>query len=214
LSRLESLPEESPEVAEKSQLQKIAKADMHLITWNKVHRKKQMLEKKLKKKIKNPFLGPKGKGFRQKYAPTFKTAIPYESKENTVIKNKKPKKQELKFSPLIQQYMSSKKIIHKNCAPSFKIKLTPYHSIMSDIESKNKMFNEKFNDAMKIAKYYENKLKRNTLNKTLNKEINKIKFQALDNSRRLHKRKIEETKYGAHEYANYILSILNSDFAI
>ena len=76
------------------------------------------------------------------------------------------------------------------------------------------MFNEKFNDAMKIAKYYDNKIKRNTLNKTLNKEIKKIRFQAKDNSKRLHKRKIEETKHGAHEYANYILSILNSDFAI
>ena len=67
---------------------------------------------------------------------------------------------------------------------------------------------------MKIAKYYDTKLKSNTLNKVLNKEINKIKFQALDNAKRLHKRKIEETKQGAHEYANYILSILNSDIGI
>ena len=67
---------------------------------------------------------------------------------------------------------------------------------------------------MKIANYYDNKLKSNTLNKNLNKEINKIKHQALDNSKRLHKRKIEETKNGAHEYANYILSILNSDLNV
>lgn len=137
----------------------------------------------------------------------FLTDIKFEKK----IKPSNPKKKELKFSPLIEQYLRNKKHINKNCTAGFKIKLTPYHSNLLEIEKKNKIFDEKFNKAMKIAKYYEKKLKSNTLNKVLNKEINQIKFQALENSKRLHKRKIEETKNGAHEYANYILSILNSN---
>lgn len=209
-----SVSDESQEETEKTKMKKIAKGDMHLITWKKVHQKKQAFSEKIQQKMRNPFVGVKGKELRSKFPPVFKTAIDYEKKRQAKSRKFKQRKQELRFSPLIQQYMCIKKIIYKNCAPSFKIKLTPYHSIMSEIESKNKVYNEKFNEAMKIAKYYENKLKRNTLNKTLNKEINKIKFQALDNSRRLHKRKVEETKYGAHEYANYILSILNSDYTI
>jgi hypothetical protein len=204
----------SQEEQDKPRFKSIAKSEMHTISWNKVHRKKLQFKEQLKKKMtKNEGILKKKNGnfnFKSKII----SGTNFDSKENYTSKRFKSKKQELKFSPLMQQYIASKKIIHKNCAPSFKINLTPYHSILSDLDTKNKIFNDKFNDAMKIAKYYDNKLKRNTLNKNLNKEINKIKFQALENSKRLHKRKIEETKYGAHEYANYILSILNSDFSI
>lgn len=201
-----------PDEPDRAKVPAIPKSEMHLISWNKVHRKKLQFKQNLKQKM-NKNEGMLKKKDMASNLP-MKANLRGKSKENYNFRRYKSKKQELKFSPLIQQYMSTKKMIHKNCAPSFKINLTPYHSILADIDSKNKMFNEKFNDAMKIAKYYENKLKRNTLNKNLNKEINKIKYQALDNSKRLHKRKIEETKYGAHEYANYILSILNSDFVL
>ena len=199
----------------------IRPSEMHQITKNLVHRRKREFKKQMKENMQARETLQQVKQLKAQKRPrrAFLTAVNLSERVRAPKKlrhkvRRQTKKQELKFSPLLEQYMKNRKFINKNCAPGFKIKLTPYFSELLEIEKKNKIFDQKFNDAMKIANYYDNKLKSNTLNKNLNKEINKIKHQALDNSKRLHKRKIEETKNGAHEYANYILSILNSDLNV
>ncbi len=62
-----------------------------------------------------------------------------------------------------------------------------------------------------MAQKYSQKLKNNTINKKLNNQITKIKNQVLIHCKRLNKRKNEELDKGAHEYANYIVSMINTD---
>ena len=188
-------------------------SNMHLISDKLIHKKKLQFKKQMKDTYSNEnSVNSARKSYSNfKETPTFMTSVNDMESSMKLKKHAKIKKQELKFSPLIDQYIKGRKQINRNCTPGFKIKLTPYFSILSNIERKNVAFDQKFDEAMRVAKFYDGKLKANTLNKALNKEINKIKYHALDNARRLHKRKVEETKNGAHEYANYILSILNSD---
>lgn len=45
-------------------------------------------------------------------------------------------------------------------------------------------------------------------------EIKKFKSETLKHQRRLEKRKAEELERGAHEYANYLVSMLNSGITV
>ena len=44
----------------------------------------------------------------------------------------------------------------------------------------------------------------------MEKEIKKFKNETVKHHRRLEKRKAEELERGAHEYANYLVSMLNA----
>ena len=49
--------------------------------------------------------------------------------------------------------------------------------------------------------------------KNLKKEIKKLKNETIKHHRRLEKRKQEELERGAHEYANYLVSMLDAGLA-
>jgi len=59
----------------------------------------------------------------------------------------------------------------------------------------------------KTQKLYQNDIERM---KQMEKDINQIKAESRDHRIRLENRKKEELDKGAHEYANYLVSMLNS----
>jgi len=56
-------------------------------------------------------------------------------------------------------------------------------------------------------------LQNNVATKKMKEEIKKLKNETIKHHRRLEKRKQEELERGAHEYANYLVSMLDAGLA-
>ena len=91
-----------------------------------------------------------------------------------------------------------------------KMKLNPYDETQDDYEQKFKSYEKIINGAKNLANHFGVMIKKNQLNSELRKELHNIKQETTNHLRRLEKRRNEELEKGAHEYANYLVSMLNA----
>ena len=91
-----------------------------------------------------------------------------------------------------------------------KMKLNPYDETQDEYETKFKGYAKIIGGAKNLARDFEVLIKKNQLNADLRKELHIIKQETTNHLRRLEKRRNEELEKGAHEYANYLVSMLNA----
>ena len=91
-----------------------------------------------------------------------------------------------------------------------KMKLNPYDESQDAYEMKYKGYAKIIADAKQLADTFGKLIKDNKLNSELRRELHHIKMETSNHQRRLEKRKNEELEKGAHEYANYLVSMLNA----
>lgn len=90
------------------------------------------------------------------------------------------------------------------------MKLNPYDESQDEYEIKYKGYAKVISEAKALASKFDRLIKDNKLNSELRKELYHIKMETSNHQRRLEKRKMEELEKGAHEYANYLVSMLNA----
>lgn len=123
--------------------------------------------------------------------------------------SRKRETQTLKYSPIMERYLKIKDYKTRNYLRPLKIKVSKIDQDEMDIMDER-------------IKGYQDEVRKITLNQIkmkkkdkefkdeLNKQIKQIKLESQEHQRRLEKRKNEELEKGAHEYANYLVSMLNS----
>ena len=91
-----------------------------------------------------------------------------------------------------------------------KMKQNPYDESQEVYEEKYKGYVKVIAGAVALKEKFDNIFKLKTLNQDLKNEMYAIKQETTNHLRRLEKRKNEELEKGAHEYANYLVSMLNA----
>jgi len=129
----------------------------------------------------------------------------------------------MKYSPIVDRYVKNYKYKTRNYLRAFKMKFTEYDKnqklyIFRVIYKNSEFFisiEERFEKHLNTANMIMAKAKQ--MKKTAKdekikfmNEIKEFKRETVKHQRRLEKRKAEELERGAHEYANYLVSMLNS----
>lgn len=141
-------------------------------------------------------------------------SLPFLSKSELKKQHAKYKKERkiraLRYSPIVQRYLDLKEYKTKNFMKPNKMKLNPYDESQDQYEIKYKGYAEIIQKSKDLASQFDRLIKDNKLNSELRKELYQIKMETTNHQRRLEKRKNEELEKGAHEYANYLVSMLNA----
>ncbi|KRW99570.1 hypothetical protein PPERSA_13150 [Pseudocohnilembus persalinus] len=141
----------------------------------------------------------------QKKQSSYLPSIPLKGITN---KRNKRNHMNIRFSPIVERYLKSYKYKTRNTIQKFKMKFTEYDRNQQKID---KHFKE-YEDLAKGIKNHCNGLQKenNEQRQHLQQEIKKYKQETIKHHRRLEKRKEEELERGCHEYANYLVSMLNA----
>lgn len=119
-----------------------------------------------------------------------------------------------RYSPLMEHMSRFKAFKMKNTLKPLKTSLTPYLTEIGKVTKAAQLANKEFRDTYNMANDYTYKLKQEYYDNNLQKEVNKIKQETLSHCKRLEKKKKEELDKGSHEYANYIVSMINSSYVV
>ncbi|KAL4475443.1 hypothetical protein ABPG72_022078 [Tetrahymena utriculariae] len=137
-------------------------------------------------------------------------ALPSIGKELSNTRNKRVL-MPIKFSPILDKYIHSYNYQTKNYVTGFKMKFTQYDANKEVVEQKFKSY---LDLAEKIKERSDEMIIQNNIStKKMKDEIKKLKNETIKHHRRLEKRKQEELERGAHEYANYLVSMLDAGLA-
>ena len=116
----------------------------------------------------------------------------------------------MKYSPIMERYLSIKKYKTKNLLKPMTMRLTPYDENLDHYEKKFKRQKHIIKKATKLSEKYDQLIKDNLLNKELDENIARIKKEAMEHNKMLEEKKKAEVEKGAYEYANYLVSMLNA----
>jgi len=115
--------------------------------------------------------------------------------------------QELKYSPIMQEYLS-KDFKTKNIVKGCKMRFSKMSDNQEEIEAKFAQYKQIAKDINLNKIEFIKQAKKDK--KKLMEEIQAIKDESQKHVKRLAKRRDEELEKGAHEYANYLVSMLNA----
>jgi len=117
-------------------------------------------------------------------------------------------KQELRYSPIILTYLGAENYKTRNVVKGYQMN---FSKISTDKEEVEKRFDEYRQIAKKVNQDLEEfKVADKIAKKTLRKDLKKLREESWNHQRRLSRRRDEELEKGAHEYANYLVSMLNA----
>jgi peptidoglycan hydrolase CwlO-like protein len=115
-------------------------------------------------------------------------------------------------SPIVEIYLKNNKYRTRNYIQGFKMKFTEIDQNQNDLEFKFERYKKLADEIMKNS---DDMRKDNRKKKRKMKmEIKEIKEETVNHHKRLEKRKAEELERGAHEYANYLVSMLNAGITV
>ncbi|CAD8169176.1 unnamed protein product (macronuclear) [Paramecium tetraurelia] len=118
----------------------------------------------------------------------------------------------IKFSPIVQIYLAENKYSTRNQIQEYKMKFTESEKNQDELELKFaryiKLADQLKSEAIAMRDDNENRKKK------MKSEIKTIKQETVNHHKRLEKRKAEELERGAHEYANYLVSMLNAGITV
>jgi len=117
-------------------------------------------------------------------------------------------KQELRYSPIILTYLGTENYQTRNVVKGYQMN---FSKISTDREEVEKRFEEYRQIAKKVNQdLKEFKVEDKIAKKNLKRELKKLREESWNHQRRLSRRRDEELEKGAHEYANYLVSMLNA----
>lgn len=90
------------------------------------------------------------------------------------------------------------------------MKLTPYDESQREYENKLIGYNDIMKTSAKLAKKFNDLIKKVQLNKEMEDKIKAIKKKTQEHIKNLNEKRREENENGASEYANYIVSMGNA----
>lgn len=126
-------------------------------------------------------------------------------KSRLVSKMVKTTKSLIQFSPLIESYFEGKQLKYKNMVKPIPFRYTPFNEDFTGFDMISNSLAKEFDDLKaSVAKKANSTV---SSAQKLDKEVAKIKNQALEQIRNLHKRRNQELERGAHEYANYLIAM-------
>jgi len=117
-------------------------------------------------------------------------------------------KQELRYSPIILTYLGTENYQTRNVVKGYQMN---FSKISTDKEEVEKRFDEYREIAKKVNQdLKEFRIEDKIAKKEMKRELKKLREECWNHQRRLSRRRDEELEKGAHEYANYLVSMLNA----
>jgi len=117
-------------------------------------------------------------------------------------------KQELRYSPIILTYLGTENYQTRNVVKGYQMNFSKISTDREEVEKRFENYRQiakKVNQDLKEFKV-EDKINK----KNLKRELKKLREESWNHQRRLSRRRDEELEKGAHEYANYLVSMLNA----
>lgn len=109
-------------------------------------------------------------------------------------------------------YLESNQYGTRHQIKMYKMKFTESERNQDDLELKFKRYMKLADQIKKQA--LELKKDNSNRKKDMKEQIQQIKRETVEHHKRLEKRKAEELERGAHEYANYLVSMLNAGITV
>eukprot|EP01017_Pseudomicrothorax_dubius_P027523 TRINITY_DN3183_c0_g1_i1.p2 TRINITY_DN3183_c0_g1~~TRINITY_DN3183_c0_g1_i1.p2 ORF type:complete len:410 (-),score=96.92 TRINITY_DN3183_c0_g1_i1:1376-2605(-) len=125
------------------------------------------------------------------------------------VTSQKREKATIKYSPIMERYLTIKNYKTRNYLRDLKVKMKQVNQEEAEaIESRIQGYHHEVRELS--MRHEAMKAEDRDFHLNIVREIKKIKLESQEHQRRLEKRKNEELEKGAHEYANYLVSMLNS----
>lgn len=112
----------------------------------------------------------------------------------------------------VRIYLESNQYGTRHQIKMYKMKFTESERNQDDLELKFKRYMKLADQIKKQA--LELKKDNSNRKKDMKEQIQQIKRETVEHHKRLEKRKAEELERGAHEYANYLVSMLNAGITV
>lgn len=129
-------------------------------------------------------------------------------KGSTFDRTKKREILPIRYSPIVELYLKKHKYKTRNYVSEFKMK---YSQTDKNDKEKEAKFAGYRSEANRILEWSQGqKDEEEAKRQQLESEIKAIKRETINHHKRLDRRKAEELERGAHEYANYLVSMLNA----
>lgn len=128
-------------------------------------------------------------------------------KETTQVKVIRTQ-QELRYSPIILTYLGTENYQTRNVVKGYKMNFSKISTDKEEVERKFEAYRQ---IAKKVNQDLEEfKIKDAQAQAELKRELKRMREESWNHQRRLSRRRDEELEKGAHEYANYLVSMLNA----
>jgi len=116
--------------------------------------------------------------------------------------------QDLRYSPIILTYLGAENYQTRNVVKGYKMNFSKISTDKEEVERKFEYYRQ---IAKKVNQDLEEfKVKDAQAQAELKDELKKMRDDCMNHQRRLSRRRDEELEKGAHEYANYLVSMLNA----
>jgi len=116
--------------------------------------------------------------------------------------------QDLRYSPIILTYLGTENYQTRNVVKGYKMNFSKISTDKEEVEKRFEMYRQvakKVNQDLEAFKVEDREAQAK-----LKAELKEMKKESMKHQRRLSRRRDEELEKGAHEYANYLVSMLNA----